>query len=349
MIVRNESAHLQRCLRSVSGVADDVVVVDTGSTDGTVDIAQREGARVFHFAWVDDFAKARNHSLDQARAPWILVLDADEQLVEKDRERLVQLIASRQPDTAFNLVVNNSVDGGRTGMLAHVLRLFPNRPDVRYAWPIHEQVGTSLIKQDIPIEDTSIEILHDGYSDRERNTGKQRRNLAILEKQVAAGDAVGLTYFLKAGAHLDLGDFENALACYKRCIQLSVTKDPFVPGCRVRIPYCLMMLGRHAEACSAITKPTHPEEWLVLGKCRIAQGQTSDGMQAFRALLAMDEGVFMPPCDLTTLKLEAVMSLATLLKAQGKPAEALQLMRDALSRRQSGQLLDAAWLRSTGL
>ena len=80
MIVRNESHHLPKALASVKGIAAEIVVVDTGSTDDTVSIASAMGAKVLHFAWIDDFAAARNAALEAATQPWILSLDADQRL-----------------------------------------------------------------------------------------------------------------------------------------------------------------------------------------------------------------------------------------------------------------------------
>ena len=88
MIVKNEEASLARCLDSVADLVDEMVVVDTGSTDATADLASRHGARVHPFAWVDSFAEARNESLRHARGDWIFWLDADEWLDEPNREAM---------------------------------------------------------------------------------------------------------------------------------------------------------------------------------------------------------------------------------------------------------------------
>jgi len=353
MIVRNERRHLERCLRSVRGVVDELVVVDTGSDDGSQEIARRAGARSFEFPWVNDFARARNHALEQARAPWILVLDADEQLLERDHAALMSLLRAHTPKdgvprTAFNLLVNNSSDGGRTGMLAHIVRLFPNHPDIRYEWPVHEQIATSLLRLGIPIKDTRIEILHDGYAEAARNQAKQQRNLAILQKQVAGGGAFALTHFLLGGARLDLGDFSGAMAAYQECIRSATPGDQLIQGAQVRIANCLYAMGRFLEVCAWVqadggVRRAHPEQSLVLGNSMKALGNISGAREALCGVLAVQDGVFMPPCNLMTVKVEAVLGLATLLKEQGDEKAAVQLMRAAVARSASGQPLDSAW------
>jgi hypothetical protein len=188
-----------------------LIVVDTGSTDDTSDIAQSCGARVLNFPWCDDFSAARNEGLKVARGRWILVLDADEYLPEASINALQALIDG-PADRAYHLLNKSSSDGGKTGMVGKIVRLFPNRPEIRFEWPVHEQVVTSLNRAGVPIHDTSIEIIHTGYSSPEINAAKQERNLHILEKITASDpDPHPMALFLQGGALLDLGRISEAL------------------------------------------------------------------------------------------------------------------------------------------
>ena len=96
MIVKNEERSLRRCLRSVNGLVDEMIVVDTGSTDRTVEIAEKMGAKVFSFTWINDFSAARNYGLGRSDGDWNLILDGDEYLREADREKLETELSSRQ-------------------------------------------------------------------------------------------------------------------------------------------------------------------------------------------------------------------------------------------------------------
>ena len=108
MIVKNEEKHLAYCLNSLTPVADEMIVVDTGSTDKTKEIAEAFGARIFDFEWINDFSAARNYSLSQAQGDWILVMDADEVISGQDYAKLKKLLTKKK-EIAYNLVTRNYV------------------------------------------------------------------------------------------------------------------------------------------------------------------------------------------------------------------------------------------------
>src|SRR5579884_1319722 len=140
MIVKNEERVLARCLDSVTALAPEIVVVDTGSTDATAAIAAARGARVsaFDFAFVD-FAAARNHALRQASGRWILALDADETLLAESVP-LIQEIVARDDTAAYYVRRRNQGSNDD-----HAVRLFPNRPEYRYRGRVHETIDASVL------------------------------------------------------------------------------------------------------------------------------------------------------------------------------------------------------------
>jgi tetratricopeptide (TPR) repeat protein len=346
MIVKNERAHLARCLTSVRTLVDEIVIVDTGSTDGTQQIARDAGARLIEVPWENDFSRARNASLAAARGQWILVLDADEYLLEKDRTAIAELLrthaaAIKAPSVAFNLLQKSTSDNGATGMLVSMARLFPNRPEIRYEWPIHEQVSTSILRHGIPLRETSIEIMHTGYAEPTRNREKQRRNLAILEAQAAAGkDVYPLTYFLIGGTHLDLENYDPALHAYRKCRELSSPGDELERGAQVRMVTCSVALKKHGEAI-ALMPPTvdaswHPELLMARGECEAALGRTDAARPWYERVFASTNRPLVPPCNVAMVKIRAALALATYWKAQAQPALAVALLRAADSLRRSG-------------
>jgi tetratricopeptide (TPR) repeat protein len=350
MIVRNERAQLGDCLSSVRGLADEVIVVDTGSTDGTQALAAEFGATVVQTTWADDFSQARNLGLAQARGAWILVLDADEVLLAKDCDAIAALLKGREACTAFRLWQRSSSDGGRTGMIVPIVRLFPNMPQIRYEWPIHEQVETSLERAGVPIEDVRIEILHRGYADPARNKSKQRRNLAILRRQIDEGHGSALTWFLLGGAHLDLGEAAPALAAYEECRRVAGSSG-VGEGARVRIVTCLVELGRFSEALAEIERAsvvgsvrTHPELGLLRGRCELARGNAGAARVALEQVLAAPDGAFVPPCNLEDVKTNAALALAGVVRTEGDTARAVAILRAVKGCRQVGRPITPAVL-----
>ncbi len=346
MIVKDERANLETCLNSVRDLVDEMIVVDTGSSDGTQEVATRFGARVIQTNWENDFSKARNLSIDAARGTWILVLDADEFLIEKNKTAIRGLVQNHTPGTgvpnvSFNLLQKSSSDGGLTGMLVSIVRLFPNRPEIRYEWPIHEQVATSLLRAGVTIVDTPIEIIHTGYANPARNREKQRRNLAILQVQLLTGKEVSpLTHFLIGGTHLDLGDFELALASYDECQRLAADGNDLGRGARVRMATCLIKLKRPADAIASMRSdydPSwHPELLCLRGEAEAALGRENVARLWFERVSACIDSAFVPPCNLSAVKTEALLFLGAYWKKNGNPALGLTLLRSALACRQSG-------------
>jgi tetratricopeptide (TPR) repeat protein len=205
LIVRDEERNLAQALGSVEKVAAEIVVVDTGSTDRTVEVARQHGARVHHFTWVDDFSVARNFCIRQARQPTILSLDADERL---DVESVASLEAyCRDNNGRAGRVLRTNLDAeGGVLSVESLTRLQPNLPGFRYAGRIHEQLR--LHGQAPPSVQTQVRLLHTGYTQEALHTaGKVERNLRLLSLAEAdEPDEPYVTYqrgrtLAAAGAH----------------------------------------------------------------------------------------------------------------------------------------------------
>ncbi|MEQ9357515.1 tetratricopeptide repeat protein [Coleofasciculus chthonoplastes] len=184
MIVKNEEASLPQVLESVQPVVDEMVILDTGSSDRTVDIATDYGARVYHFQWCNDFSAARNHALQYVRGKWVLVLDADEVLTPKIVPEIQQAIKNDR-----NLVINliRQEVGATQSPYSLVSRLFRHHPDLYFSRPYHSLVDDSVsqLVQREPdwqvISLSTVAILHYGY---------QPSAIASLDKYTRAKKAM---------------------------------------------------------------------------------------------------------------------------------------------------------------
>ncbi len=183
MIVKNEEKHLRGCLESVKGVVDEIILVDTGSTDGTIKIAEEFGAKIFHFNWINDFAAARNFSLSNCKGDWILYLDADERLSEKSIAELKRLTAIKKKAAYYCQVRSIDDKNDRPSLMSYV-RLFVSDNKINFEGAVHEQIENSLRQNKFEIKNSNIEILHIGYNlDKDGLQSKAKRNLEILLKE----------------------------------------------------------------------------------------------------------------------------------------------------------------------
>jgi hypothetical protein len=184
MIVKDEQEMLPGCLAAVRDAVDEMVIVDTGSSDDTVAIAESFGAKVVHFPWNGSFADARNVSIDNATGDWVMYLDADEHLMPEDAPKLRELLG-RTWREAFYLVETNYTGGDDSGAAVthHALRVWRRRPQYRFEGRIHEQ-KTHTMPTYLPerFETSTIRMRHYGYL-RSRITAKDksRRNIELLE------------------------------------------------------------------------------------------------------------------------------------------------------------------------
>lgn len=175
MIVKNEERSLDKCLKAVRNLVDEIYITDTGSTDKTIEIAKKYKAHISHFDWINDFAAARNFSLEQSECDWNLVLDADEYLTEGKRKDIERFLSS---DEALGFVTRidsyKESDGELSKSKTFIPRIMPR--GVKYRGAIHEQVDSELRGVILPLT-----FDHDGYLQE----GKGERNLEILKEQLA--------------------------------------------------------------------------------------------------------------------------------------------------------------------
>jgi tetratricopeptide (TPR) repeat protein len=202
VIARDEAATLKRCLDSTATLADERIVLDTGSVDDTVAVATAAGARVERFTWVDDFAAARNACVAHARGRWIVFLDADE-FFEPAAAAALRARLEREAADGLQLVARNLLPPG--DMLAWsefpLVRVFRNDPRYRYEGRIHEQIGSVIARNGGRIVRTDIRFIHTGYQTPTAQGGVRRaeRNLRALEAALtAAPDDVYLHYQIGA-------------------------------------------------------------------------------------------------------------------------------------------------------
>jgi len=215
MIVKNEEEALPKCLDQVKGLPDELIIVDTGSTDKTVEIAKSYGASVYHFEWIDDFSAARNVSLKYATGDWIIWLDADDVLPPDQHARIKKLMES-PIDHAFYFTLENV--GGDTST-CYQLRMFPNVEGITFEMPVHEQVTPSLRRLGVTKHlFVDVKVIHTGYTSEEVIAQKKQKYLKILERWVEGHPEdylsrahIALIYHTSGRADDAIREYENVI------------------------------------------------------------------------------------------------------------------------------------------
>jgi len=217
MIVKNEEKYLPQCLNSVKSLVDEIIVVDTGSTDKTVEIAEGFGAKVYHFQWTNSFSQARNESLKYATKDWILIMDADDEFCNEDKEKFKQLINSPLDDNSlyFFETLNYCGSAINSNNISVNLnpRLLKNNHGFYYEGKVHNQ----LVNSKFTINDVnySIAIYHYGYLDENiKSKDKRNRNITLLEEQLGKNPHDKYANFNLGNEYFALGDMNKSLIYY---------------------------------------------------------------------------------------------------------------------------------------
>jgi len=344
MIVKDEEEHLGRCLEAAAPWVDELIVVDTGSTDRTTQIAREHGAQVLHHEWTGDFAAARNVSFDAATCDWVMYLDADEVLVDGEGPRLRELLGHVWRE-AFFLVETNytgALEEG-TAVTHNALRVFRNRPEYRFAGRMHEQIAQHLPSY-LPerVELSPVRIDHYGYLGVVRDTkGKGRRNIELLERQEAEQGSSPFLHYNLGSEYAAAGDRRAALERFRKAWALLESRPDlgrfgFVPSLAGRLVKALRICGEHAAAIAKGDEilalfPGFTD--IVLEQAFAARGLGDDAWAAelFERCLSMGDApsAYSPTVGSGTYLARA--GLADLRLRQGDADGAEQLLRRVLA------------------
>lgn len=296
MIVKNESQHLENTLRSIAQYVDDIVVVDTGSTDNTKAIAQRFTAKVHDFTWISDFAAARNFSLSFAKHDWVLVVDADEEIVGFDKEALSRLLEANPAGIGKVDVLNQVDDAEGPGVVKEpISRLF--RKDLyHYQGIIHEQIVARETYSGVLTRFTApIALDHIGYTQALLHSkGKLARNIDLLQKALAKQPKepylhyqLGRSYFLEK-------DYRQAVDCFQHAIALQTNFSYSYNDILLEsYGYALINLGEHKKALDVLAyeKYCHSTDFIFLKALILMNnGQLQSAVDTFLLCTQMSPG-----------------------------------------------------------
>jgi len=222
LIAKNEEENIEYCLSHLKSVVNEQIVIDTGSTDRTVEIAESVGAKVFHFEWIDDFSAARNYALDKAKGSWIIFLDCDEYFDDNSIPLIKNYIevinGEKHIDGILSEFINIDKDKNVISTVKNIsARIFRNKENIRYKNKIHEflaDLGRKEFDFNVVCYDGSkeLKILHTGYDKtvvREKN--KNERNITMLKKELSKNpEDLKLNVYVSQSLYMN-GEYMEAL------------------------------------------------------------------------------------------------------------------------------------------
>lgn len=305
MITKNEEKNIKACLDSMVNIADEIIIVDTGSTDRTIEIAKSYGAKVFSYKWNDDFSEARNISLEKATKDWIIVLDGDEVLPKEDGKKLKNIINATSMEALY-LRLENIVDNKSLGD-AVVLRVFRNNKLYRFRNKMHEQVIFSIEENGgkDKIQATNLKILHYGYDPKIYNmVDKQKRNLKILESYPEE-DRDGYFYYSIGNEYSRANDINKSLEMYYKGLGFARNNYPdklpsYLPYLILNISKSLASQKKYDEAINILSEfknkyPNFRDLYFLQCLYYIETGKTTKAKDALLEYLNCEYSMYMYP------------------------------------------------------
>lgn len=255
IIVKNEEAMLEKCICSVKDIVDEIIIVDTGSTDNTIDIAKKYTSKVYEFSWNEDFSAARNFSISKAGCEWIFILDADEVFNMKDCGKFVKLLESPRYES-YNFVIYNYIEDNDASdfTMHYALRLFKNNKNYKFKGRIHEQViradGKEISQK---ILSTDIIIYHCGYLESiMKIKNKHDRNLTLLLKQIEEEPDNPFILFNIGNEYMAKKETKKALDFYIKSYKYKDIKQSYCPHLLYRMILCLIEMKQYKPAVCII-------------------------------------------------------------------------------------------------
>ncbi|GAX91612.1 tetratricopeptide repeat-containing glycosyltransferase family 2 protein [Effusibacillus lacus] len=338
VVACNEEELLSRCLESVKDIADEIILVDTGSVDRTLEVAASYGATIVQTNWEDDFSKIRNLALSHAQTQWVFYLDADEALV-KGKDQIREILRTTNAE-AFFVEIDNILGSRTEERLRHqTVRMFRRDPDYRFRGRIHEQIIPCILEKHpiAKIENSPLQIVHRGYlPELLGRKDKIRRNLRILELSLQENPEDPFHLYNMGVTHCQLGNLQEAERYMKRAFELAPAGAAYRPTLirdrtKILIERKDWTAAEQLLRCEIARYADYPDLYHLLGETLKQKGYLREALQTFQK--AAHNGAapskYVTEAGMGTFR--SYYEMAALAKELGAHAEALQFYRQALA------------------
>ncbi len=220
MIAKNEERQLERCLASIKSIADEIIFVDTGSTDKTVEIARKYTDKIWVHPWNDNFSEARGHSIRYATGKWIFIIDADEELIQEDIPMIRKAIEEPGLDCILMQVISR-MQGGRSEAIHNSERIFLNNGVIHYEGRVHNRLVGMTARKTFPIR-----LIHYGYDlNQPQSQQKFERTVSLLNRDIADDPDNPLPWHYLGCSYISRDLFRESLMASSKAIELSKKKQ----------------------------------------------------------------------------------------------------------------------------
>lgn len=299
IIAKNEEETIARCIHSAKGAVEEIIVVDTGSTDGTIEAARKAGAQVYSRPWRNDFAWARNESLNLASGDWLLVLDADESLEDGSVDLLRKLIGAQDGTDGYFVQIVNQIGVGNKQVgssTSSALRLFRNKPGYRYEGRIHEQIVQPILQANSSavLQYSAIRLNHGGYlPEVVQKKNKVQRNMELLQRELENSSNESFHRYNLGVEYMRARQYEKALEQFR--LSRTVTdwrRASFGHVVVLREMNCLQALGEWEQAAAFGGEASEaladfPDLFLAMGRIYYRLHRWVEAADAFRQALSI--------------------------------------------------------------
>ena len=328
MIARDEADRLAAALTAARPAVDELVVVDTGSSDATIAVARQHGARVERFPWCDDFAAARNASLAAATGDWALVLDADEVLARPTQARAALLAFAQNHEGRLGQVTIENRADDRVQSTVSIARFLPLGRGILYRGRIHETLARSGATG-LPAAPTGVTVQHFGYDEAlVAQRAKLERNVRLCQRALADDPTDGYVAW-QLGRTLALaGEHEHALAAFDRALGQCPDGAPWQPPLVEGAAGSLRALERSGQALELLeglarTIPERADTLFLAALCRMDLGRFAEAEAGFRRCLELGPARSGPVESSPSAATWApAHNLGVMCECLGRPAEA---------------------------
>ncbi|MDD5433841.1 MAG: tetratricopeptide repeat protein, partial [Nitrospira sp.] len=306
MIVKDEEAVLKLSLESVAGIADEIIIVDTGSKDNTCMIASSFKAKIIYSPWEDDFSGPRNISIKNATGDYILWLDADEYISQESRGIFLNLKHNFPEDKkdAYSVIITSKRNDSEEESFRR-LRIFPNFPGIKFKGRVHEDITESINNAGIKITKADIVVTHIGYKDDKEVSLKVKRNIPMLIKEHEETPEDPLISFYLANSFYCLGDMSNAIKYMEKvtlCRDRLIVNNEWYPFAFIKLAQFYRESGKQDNALGVYSElfrifPDFPIGHFFYGEALFFQGKHKEALQEFKTILKheIDAGEFPLP------------------------------------------------------